>query len=167
MWLNNALSVFQLLKTDWSSFDFYSETFLVFICPWNCPVRPLQSITFLKCCQVKGVNIPTEAALLPNADAIWHPCCCFTFCNYTPEDHLCDPTIAIASTISHTFWKAASKFTCKRTPGDSPDPVCSLHNKSVCLDFTDTETGMWETTGAYPGSMLIRGRLMAGAGTCI
>lgn len=127
---------------------------------------PLQSITSLKCAQTKGVSIPIAAALLPNADATRPPCCCFTFCNYTPKDHLFDPTIAIASTISNSFSKATSKLTCKRTPGDTPDPACSLDDEIVCLDFTYMETGMWEMAGAYPDSMLMGSQDVAGASTC-
>lgn len=130
-------------------------------------MSPLQSIKSLKCAQLKTVSIPTEAALLPNADATWPPCCCFTFCNYTPQDHLFDPTTAIASTISNSFSKATSKLTCKRTPGDTPDPASSLDDKIVCLDFIYMETGMWEMAGAYPDSMLMGSQDAAGPSACI
>lgn len=93
--------------------------------------------------------------------------CCFTFCNYTPKDHLFDPSIAIASTISNSFSKAASKFNCKRTPGDSPDPACSLYNEIMCLDFTCMETGMWEMAGGFLDSLLMESLDEAGVSTCI
>lgn len=135
------------------------------MCPWNFPVRSLKSMTSLKCAQMKRVSIPvlTAAKCRCNLTSL----CCFIFCNYTPKDHLFDPSIAIASIISNSFTKAASKFNCKRTPGDTPDPACSLYNEIMCLDFTYMETGMWEMAGDFLDSMLMESQDEAGVSTCI